>query len=85
VGFAAETRGVLDSAKAKLAAKNLDLVVANDVSAEGLGFGSDINLVWFVSAEDAEELPVQTKTSIARSLWDRVAPLAREAQKRRGE
>lgn len=83
VGFAAETRDVVEAAAVKLAAKNLDLVVANDVSAEGLGFASDINLVWLVSANGADELPVQSKQSIARQLWDRVAPDARDAHTRR--
>jgi phosphopantothenoylcysteine decarboxylase/phosphopantothenate--cysteine ligase len=83
IGFAAETRDVLEAAAAKVAGKNLDLVVANDVSVEGLGFASDTNRVWFVSADSTEELPVQTKTSIARELWDRTAPKAREAAQRR--
>jgi phosphopantothenoylcysteine decarboxylase/phosphopantothenate--cysteine ligase len=83
IGFAAETQGVLQAAALKLDAKNLDLVVANDVSVEGLGFASDNNLVWLVSAQGAEELPLQTKTSIARELWDRAVPLARAASKRR--
>jgi phosphopantothenoylcysteine decarboxylase/phosphopantothenate--cysteine ligase len=87
IGFAAETRDVLNAARGKLSAKNLDMVVANDVSVEGLGFGSENNRVWFVSASGAEEMPVQSKTSIARELWDRVAPLARSAARRaeRGE
>ena len=83
VGFAAETQGVLDAAAGKLSAKNLDLVVGNDVSVEGLGFGSDTNRVWLVSVDGAEELPIQTKTSIARELWDRIAPQAQAARKRR--
>ena len=79
VGFAAETQDVLEAAEGKLSAKNLDLVVANDVSVEGLGFGSDTNRVWLVSADGTEELPVQSKTSIARELWDRIAPQAQAA------
>lgn len=83
VGFAAETQDVLAAARGKLAQKNLDLVVANDVSAPGLGFASDSNHVWLVSADGEVELPVQTKTAIARELWDRVAPSARDAAARR--
>ena len=83
VGFAAETRDVIAAAEGKLSAKNLDLVVANDVSAEGLGFGSDRNLVWLVSGDGAEELPVQSKTSIARELWDRITASARAAHRAR--
>lgn len=83
IGFAAETRDVLDAAAGKLVAKNLDLVVANDVSEAGLGFGSDHNRVWLVSARETVELPVLSKKTIARTLWDRVAPLARDAATRR--
>jgi len=84
VGFGAETTDVLAGATAKLASKNLDLVIANDVSEAGLGFGSDSNRVWFVSADETIELPVLTKTAIARKLWDRIAREAREAASRRG-
>ncbi len=59
-------------------------MVANDVSEPGLGFGSDANRVWLVSAEETVELPVLSKKTIARTLWDRVAPLARDAAARRG-
>ncbi len=86
VGFAAETRDVLAAARDKLAAKHLDLVVANDVSVEGLGFASDDNRVWLVSAgspDEPEELPVQSKRAIARTLLDRIAPAARDAASRR--
>jgi phosphopantothenoylcysteine decarboxylase/phosphopantothenate--cysteine ligase len=83
VGFAAETDDVATHAAGKLRRKHLDLIVANDVSVEGLGFGSDSNHVWLVSAQGAEELPVQSKTSIARELWDRIAPDAKAAHDRR--
>jgi phosphopantothenoylcysteine decarboxylase/phosphopantothenate--cysteine ligase len=79
VGFAAETRDVLDEARAKLAAKNLDLVVANNVSEAGLGFGSDVNRVWLVDETGEAEMPVLSKKTIARLLWDKVAGKAREA------
>ena len=79
VGFAAETENVLDAAASKLSAKNLDLVVANDVSVPGLGFGSDVNRVWLVSAKGVEELPLQSKAALARELWDRIAEQAHAA------
>lgn len=85
VGFAAETRDVLASARGKLVAKSLDLVVANDVSSPELGFASAQNRVWFVSADGDEELPVASKTVIARALWDRVAGSARDASRSREE
>jgi len=57
VGFAAETSDVLGSAARKLTAKNLDLVVANNVASEGLGFGSDDNKVWVVGGSAPEAHP----------------------------
>ena len=82
IGYAAETTEVLEAARSKLVTKNLDLVVANDVSTEGLGFGSDRNRVWFVSTTSTEEVPEQGKRGIARLLWDRVAEQARLASSR---
>ncbi|PKQ38797.1 MAG: bifunctional phosphopantothenoylcysteine decarboxylase/phosphopantothenate--cysteine ligase CoaBC [Actinobacteria bacterium HGW-Actinobacteria-1] len=81
VGFAAETSDVVAYAREKLAAKRLDLVVANDVSGE-LGFETEENRVVFVSADSAEERPVLDKRVIARELLDRVAALvsARKAR-----
>jgi phosphopantothenoylcysteine decarboxylase/phosphopantothenate--cysteine ligase len=67
-----------------LAEKNLDAVVANDVSEPGLGFGSDSNRVWLVTGGGAEELPILGKKAIARELWDRLADSARDAHARRG-
>jgi phosphopantothenoylcysteine decarboxylase/phosphopantothenate--cysteine ligase len=84
VGFAAETSDVLQAAADKLAAKNVDLVVANDVGEAGLGFGSDSNRVWFVSSGGSEELPVMSKSSIARLLWDKVVPMLEQRQKTAG-
>ncbi|PKQ21342.1 MAG: bifunctional phosphopantothenoylcysteine decarboxylase/phosphopantothenate--cysteine ligase CoaBC [Actinobacteria bacterium HGW-Actinobacteria-6] len=74
VGFAAETSDIVAYAREKLTGKHLDLVVANDVSGE-LGFETDDNRVVFVSAADAEDLPVLGKRVIARELLDRVARL----------
>jgi phosphopantothenoylcysteine decarboxylase / phosphopantothenate---cysteine ligase len=82
IGFAAETTDVIVAARQKLSQKHLDLVVANDVSAAGLGFGSDRNRVWLVSGESTEEVPECSKRAIARLLWDRVAERAREASRR---
>jgi len=85
VGFAAQTRDVVGEARAKLGRKNLDLVVANDVSEPGLGFASEANRVWLVDEQTAEELPVLSKRAIARTLWDRIAASARDAVAARQE
>lgn len=83
VGFAAETDEVLASARGKLQAKHLDLVVANDVSSPDLGFASKANRVWFVTAAGDEEFPLASKTVIAGALWDRVAGIAHQATQSR--
>jgi phosphopantothenoylcysteine decarboxylase / phosphopantothenate---cysteine ligase len=83
IGFAAETHDTVDYAAAKLIAKNLDMVVANDVSDPALGFSSEDNRVWFVSADGSEEMPTMSKNTIARVLWDRVADAAVAAHMRR--
>ena len=73
VGFAAETEDVVANAKEKLAAKNLDMVVANDVSLPEGGFESDGNAVWIVTSDGVEEIAQQHKRAIARILLDRMA------------
>jgi phosphopantothenoylcysteine decarboxylase/phosphopantothenate--cysteine ligase len=73
VGFAAET-GSLDRAAAKLSAKRVDLLVANDVSEAGSGFGTDTNRVVILDAAGGrEELPLLSKREVADRLLDRVA------------
>jgi phosphopantothenoylcysteine decarboxylase / phosphopantothenate---cysteine ligase len=73
VGFAAET-GTLERAAEKLAAKGIDLLVANDVSEAGSGFGTDTNRVAILDAAGArEDLPLMTKREVADRILDRVA------------
>jgi phosphopantothenoylcysteine decarboxylase/phosphopantothenate--cysteine ligase len=73
VGFAAET-GSLERAAAKLAAKRVDLLVANDVSEAGSGFGTDTNRVVILDAAGGrDELPLLPKREVADRLLDRVA------------
>ncbi len=76
VGFAAETQHVVDYAQFKLHAKNLDLLVANDVSRSDSGFGTDTNKVFIFHSDGAmEDLPVMPKTGVAVAIWDRVVAL----------
>jgi phosphopantothenoylcysteine decarboxylase/phosphopantothenate--cysteine ligase len=73
VGFAAET-GSLERAAEKLASKGVDLLVANDVSETGSGFGTDTNRVSILDAAGArEDLPLLTKREVADRILDRVA------------
>lgn len=75
VGFAAQTGDAVPGARRKLAAKRVDLVVANDVTAPGAGFDVDTNQVTLVSAESVEALPLLSKTDVARAILDRVEGL----------
>jgi phosphopantothenoylcysteine decarboxylase/phosphopantothenate--cysteine ligase len=73
VGFAAETGRVQEHAAQKLAAKNLDLVVGNDVSAPDAGFEVDTNRATLVNSDGStEELPLLPKTTLATTILDRV-------------
>ena len=69
VGFAAETEHAIENGKRKLIKKNLDMIVVNDVTAEGAGFGSDTNIVTIVTEKGQECLPVLPKTTVARHIW----------------
>jgi phosphopantothenoylcysteine decarboxylase / phosphopantothenate---cysteine ligase len=77
VGFAAETGDVLDHAKAKLARKRCDVIIANDVSAASAVMGGDENQVTIVSQDKIEALPRMSKTAVARELIARFAELLR--------
>ena len=78
VGFAAETHDLHREAVAKLRAKRLDLVVANDVSAPGAGFGHDTNSVVLVAADGSEQtVPLAGKREVARLVLEAVAQIAR--------
>ena len=78
VGFAAETQDVLENAQKKLKKKNLDMIVANDVTASGAGFDVDTNVVTFVTGHGAENLPCLPKRRVADELLDRILEIRRE-------
>ncbi|MBW6468502.1 MAG: phosphopantothenoylcysteine decarboxylase, partial [Coriobacteriia bacterium] len=78
VGFAAESHDPIDGARAKLQRKALDLVVANDITQPGLGFGSAFNRVSFVTATGVEEMPVMPKRELACRICDRLVVLLRD-------
>ena len=76
VGFAAETANLLEHAAKKLQEKNLDLIVANDVSQPGAGFNVDTNIVRLLYRDGrVEELPQLAKTEVAGIILDRVVAL----------
>lgn len=76
VGFAAETENLRENALAKLKSKNLDMIVANDVSADGAGFNGDTNIVRFIWRDGrSEDLPLMSKEKVAGEILDRVIGL----------
>jgi phosphopantothenoylcysteine decarboxylase / phosphopantothenate---cysteine ligase len=76
VGFAAETENLLQNARRKLAEKNLDLIVANDVSQPGAGFQVDTNIAKFIEPNGhIDDLPLMSKEELADRLFSRILQL----------
>src|SRR3984957_3015999 len=76
VGFAAETQNVAENARKKLVAKNADLIVANDVTAEGAGFDHDTNIVTLFSRDGRDlALPKLSKSEVAQRILDEILRL----------
>jgi len=75
VGFAAETENVLDNAKGKLLSKNLDAIVANDVTRSDSGFDSPTNTITIITKDNSEELPPLSKLEAANKILDVIARL----------
>ena len=78
VGFAAETNDVLAHARDKLARKNLDMIVSNDVTRPGAGFDVDTNIVTLITKDGQEALPMMSKAEVAQRILDRALALRRE-------
>jgi phosphopantothenoylcysteine decarboxylase / phosphopantothenate---cysteine ligase len=75
IGFAAETNDVVNYAKSKMEKKNLDLVVANDITKKGAGFNSDTNIATIISRENEIDLPLMSKRELADKILDEVIKL----------
>lgn len=75
VGFAAETEHVQENAQRKLDKKNLDLIVANDVTAPGAGFNVDTNIAALITRGGVMERPLQSKRALAEDILDQVMVL----------
>ena len=71
-GFSMETRDMLENSRAKLAKKNVDMIVANSLRTAGAGFGTDTNLVTVITKDGAEELELMSKDQVAHELLNRI-------------
>jgi len=78
VGFAAETENVLENARQKLSAKQLDAIVVNDVSREGIGFDSDRNEATIITHDEVVEVPEDTKLEVAQRVLDQVVRIRQQ-------
>jgi phosphopantothenoylcysteine decarboxylase/phosphopantothenate--cysteine ligase len=83
VGFAAESQKLIENAQRKLEEKGLDLIVANDITAEDAGFAVDTNRVTLLDRDGgSEELPLMTKAAVAEEVLQRVVELLGAADDR---
>ncbi|MBQ9268992.1 MAG: bifunctional phosphopantothenoylcysteine decarboxylase/phosphopantothenate--cysteine ligase CoaBC [Oscillospiraceae bacterium] len=74
-GFSMETENMLENSRKKLAKKNLDMIVANNVKISGAGFQGDTNVITMITAEDVREFPLMSKTEAAHAILDRILDL----------
>jgi len=81
VGFAAETSGLMENAEVKLKEKNLDIIVANDVTQPGAGFGVDTNIVKILDAAGkVKKIPLLSKDEVANIILDQVVKLVKKKE-----
>ncbi len=71
-GFSMETDNVLENSRIKLSKKNADMIVANSIRTAGAGFGTDTNVVTFITADGVEELPIMSKDEVADRIFDEI-------------
>lgn len=69
-GFAMETQNLIENAKAKLEAKNADMIVANSLRTEGAGFGTATNVATMINSEEIKQLPIMSKDELAEIILD---------------
>ena len=79
VGFAAETNDIIENAKGKIQKKNFDFIVANDLTEEGAGFGTDTNIVKIIDKEgNINKYPQMKKDEVANVILDKVKSLLKK-------
>ncbi|MBO5657418.1 MAG: bifunctional phosphopantothenoylcysteine decarboxylase/phosphopantothenate--cysteine ligase CoaBC [Agathobacter sp.] len=71
-GFSMETENMLENSRKKLEKKNVDMIVANNLKVAGAGFGTDTNVVTFITKEDCTELPIMSKKDVAGAIVDTI-------------
>ena len=74
-GFSMETENMIEHTKEKLAKKNVDLMIANNLKTEGAGFGTDTNVVTLISKDFVKELPKMSKDDVADAILDEITEM----------
>ena len=74
-GFSMETQDMLKNSRAKLTKKNVDMICANNLKQTGAGFGVDTNIITIITKDDTQELPLQSKQSVAHAILDKALTL----------
>lgn len=69
-GFSMETENMLENSRAKLKKKNVDMIVANNLKQAGAGFGTDTNVVTFITEDDELQLEIMSKAEVAEKIFD---------------
>ena len=80
-GFSMETENMIENSRKKLEKKHLDLIVANNLKQAGAGFGTDTNIVTFLSKDHTTELPIMRKEEVADKLLDHIMQMRRTMEK----
>ncbi len=74
-GFSMETQNMLENSRAKLAKKNLDMIIANNLKVTGAGFGVDTNVVTMITEDQKIELEIMSKADVAKNILDQILKL----------
>ena len=77
-GFSMETQNMLENSRAKLKKKNIDMIVANNLKEKGAGFGTETNVVTFITEKEEAELPIMSKDEVADQLLDFILKQSRD-------
>ena len=74
-GFSMETQNMLENSREKLAKKNVDMIVANNLKVAGAGFGTDTNIVTMITKDKEIELDIMSKENVAKCILDSILEL----------
>ena len=72
IGFSMETTNLVENSKEKLVKKNLDMIVANNLNVKGAGFGTDTNLVTFITKNQCKQLPLMSKYKVGEEIFNEI-------------